>query len=58
MIPRRNSEGWRYLGPFHLKVEREDHYGDQSTTTTLHFIWSTHWHGEFSITRPWSEQGS
>lgn len=55
MIPRRNEEGWRLLGPFTWKVEREDHHGDQSTTTTLTLILVAHWTLKIGFTRHWKD---
>jgi hypothetical protein len=53
MIPRRDADGWRDLGPLTWKVEREDSHGDRSTTTTLHITWTARWSFRVGLTRPW-----
>jgi hypothetical protein len=53
MIPRRNEDGWRDVGPFTWKVEREDNHGDRSTTTRFKFTWTARWGVEVKFTRPW-----
>lgn len=53
MIPRRDEEGWRDLGPLTGKVEREDNHGDRSTTTRLKLIWTARWSFDIEFTRPW-----
>jgi hypothetical protein len=54
MLPRRNQEGWRYIGQFHFKVSRQDNFGDQSTTTTLEMINSKrNWSLDLMFTRGW-----
>lgn len=53
MLPRRNEEGWRDLGPLTWKVEREDNYGDRSTTTRLSITWTARWSLDVEFTRPW-----
>jgi predicted chitinase len=54
-MPRRNEEGWRYLGPLAWKVTRRDNYGDRSTTTTVEVTWITRWTTDLSLTRPWAD---
>lgn len=54
MIPRRDEDGWRALGPFHWKVEREDNHGDRSTTTRLHLTFVARWTLAIEFTRGWT----
>lgn len=55
MIPRRSEEGWRDLGPFTWKVERQDNHGDRSTTTTVTLTFIAHWTCSVRLTRDWRD---
>lgn len=52
---RRDAEGWRELGPFIWRIERQDNYGDRSTTTSLRFVFIAHWSLDLEFTRGWRE---
>jgi hypothetical protein len=56
MIPKRDEEGWREFGPWTWKIEREDHYGDRSTTTRLTLTWVARWTLRVGVTRSWVEE--
>lgn len=56
MIPRRDADGWRDLGPFTWKVECEDNHGDQSTTTMLTLTMVTRWTLNVNLTRSWKPE--
>jgi hypothetical protein len=53
MIPRRDPEGWRDLGPLTWRVERQDNHGDRSTTTSLDLTFVAHWSLKVQFTRDW-----
>lgn len=53
MIPRRDEEGWRELGPLVWKVERWDNHGDRSTSTTLNLTFTARWSLDIRFTRDW-----
>ena len=53
MIPRRDEDGWRDIGPLSWKVARADNHGDRSTTTSLTVAVTGRLGVALSVTRPW-----